>query len=73
MSGASAWDDVFWAMKRVSFAVEGSRRSKPVKSRQQQTRTKYIKHGKNPIVAEGGRVDATDKHGEEHFADLERE
>ena len=26
-----------------------------------QTRTKYIKHGKNPIVAEGGRVDATNK------------
>ena len=26
-----------------------------MKSRQQQTRTKYIKHGKNPIVAEGGR------------------
>ena len=39
-----------------------------------QTRTKYIKHGKNPIVAEGGRVDATNKHGEEHFfADLEKQ
>ena len=38
-----------------------------------QTRTKYIKHRKNPIVAEGGRVDATNKHGEEHFADLEKQ
>ena len=33
MSGASAWDDVIWVMKCVSFAAEGSRRSKPVKSR----------------------------------------
>ena len=38
-----------------------------------QTRTKFIKHGKNPIVAEGGRVDATNKHGEEHFADWEKQ
>ena len=33
LSGASAWDDVFWVLKWVSFAAERPKRGKPVKSR----------------------------------------